>query len=114
MVLSNTITSATGVLVNGSLETYPFNGIIESQTQPVETPFAASLNITVPSDAKVGEEFEITMNSWNYCNKYTDGDPPIVTTGVIRIIDSPTAPTVPATDFCVGDDPTISALSHVC
>ena len=106
---NNTITSGTGVEVAGTIEAYPFNGAVLSQATPVMAPFAVTLDITVPNDALVGEEFEITMNSWNFCNQFTNGDPPIVTTGIIRIIGSPVAPVVPPTDFCVGQDPTTAA-----
>ena len=105
---TNTITSATGVQVNGSIETYPFNpGIVDTQVTPVIVPFATTLDIQVPADALVGQEFEITMNSWNFCNPF-GVDPPIVITARILIIASPPAPTVPPTDFCVGADPTIT------
>lgn len=51
-----------------------------------------------------GEVFEITLNNWNICNQFTNGDPPVQVTAQIQIITSPPAPVIPVVDFCVGDN----------
>lgn len=64
----------------------------------------------------VGDEFEVTLRYWNFCNPYDDpalpgppvdpinGDfPPIERTALIRIIDSPNPPVVPSRDVCQGE-----------
>ncbi|MCO5272397.1 MAG: hypothetical protein M9954_12125, partial [Cyclobacteriaceae bacterium] len=70
-----------------------------------------------PGFPVVGDEFEITLRYWNFCNPYDDpavpgppvdlinGDfPPVEQTALIRIIDSPTAPVVnPSGPFCEND-----------
>ncbi|MEQ8302120.1 MAG: PKD-like domain-containing protein [Cyclobacteriaceae bacterium] len=79
-----------------------------------------TLTITAPGGFTpgfpvVGDEFEITLRYWNFCNPYSNagagfppvggdlinGDnPPVERTALIRIIDSPNAPVVPDRDVC--------------
>ncbi len=116
----NTITSATGVKVSGVVQPYPFQGavITENPTQfPLFSP--ETLQITIPDDAQVGEEFQIKMEYWNTCNPYDDpsipglpadlvnGDFPAVSMpGIIRIIDAPVQPIINDQEICFGDLPT--------
>ncbi|MBX2970819.1 MAG: gliding motility-associated C-terminal domain-containing protein [Cyclobacteriaceae bacterium] len=73
----------------------------------------------------VGDEFEVTIRYWNYCNPYANdfdlspvngdlvnGDnPPVERTAIIRIVDSPPAPTVPGRVICAGDSRTLTVTS---
>lgn len=88
-----------------------------------------TLTITAPGGfgagfPQVGQEFEITIRYWNYCNPYDDpnipglpvnlinGDnPPVEQTALIRIIDSPDAPVVPDRDICSGTSTTLTVSS---
>lgn len=75
----------------------------------------------------VGDEFEVTIRYWNFCNPYANdfdltpvggdvinGDnPPVEATAIIRIIDSPTPPVVPNRDICSGDPRTLTVTAPV-
>lgn len=50
-----------------------------------------SLPISVANDNLMGEEFQVELRYWNYCNKYTDGKPPVIDRSVIRIVGLPDA-----------------------
>ncbi|KXK25748.1 MAG: PKD domain containing protein, partial [Bacteroidetes bacterium OLB12] len=84
----------------------------------------ATLPITAPGGLgagfpQVGDEFEITLRYWNFCNPYDNpavpgppadpinGDfPPVERVALIRIIDAPNPPTVtPPGPFCENDWP---------
>lgn len=88
-----------------------------------------TLTITAPGGfgagfPQVGQEFEITIRYWNYCNPYDDpnipGPPanvingdnaPVEQTALIRIIDSPDAPVVADRDICSGTSTTLTVSS---
>src|SRR5258706_11358214 len=97
---TNTITTAIGVKVGGSVRTYPFNGAIISTTTPSSALPAptTSLVITVPPDAVVGQFFEITMQYWNTCNPVT----PVTTTARITITNAPAPLTAAGLALCYG------------
>ena len=75
----------------------------------------------------VGDEFEVTIRYWNFCNPYANdfdtspvggdvinGDnPPVERTAIIRIIDSPSPPVVPDRDICSGDPRTLTVTGPV-
>jgi len=85
--------------------------------QPITAPGGFTAGFPV-----VGDEFQVTIKYWNFCNPYANdfdntpvngdvinGDNPAVErTAIIRIIDSPNAPTVPNRDICAGDATTLS------
>lgn len=90
-----------------------------------------TLQITAPGGfgpgfPVVGDEFEITLRYWNFCNPYDDpaipgppgdvvnGDnPPVERTAYIRIIDAPNPPTVPSRQICEPDSRTLSVSGPV-
>lgn len=59
-----------------------------------------SLPITIADDNLLGEEFQVELRYWNYCNKYPDGKPPVIDHSVIRIVGLP--------------DPTIDPVGPLC
>lgn len=107
------------VTVDGTVEAYPFwDGVVEA-TEYVDAPQPPN-NVSEfcnsPITAQVGEFFEITLRNWNYCNPYDDpfvagpptdlvnGDyPPIETTAMILIVDTPQTSLNPAGPFCLND-----------
>ena len=107
------------VEVNGSVQTYPFAGAIVPTSAPIygpEPPNNTSLPCYGPNTGLVGEFWEITLRNWNYCNPYDDptiagppadaenGDfPPITTTAIILVVDTPDATITPAGPFCAND-----------
>jgi len=77
-----------------------------------------------PGFPVVGDEFQITLRYWNFCNPYDDpaipgppadlinGDnPPVERTAFIRIIDAPNPPVVPNRDICEPDSRTLSVTA---
>lgn len=107
---TNTITSATGVRVDGVVQTYPFNVTgtpLNTNTAGVRNPPnpTQTLPITIPADAKVGEVFEITMQYWNWCNRYDEGRAPVEITARIRVVDQPPPPPVVNNVVCAGTNP---------
>ncbi|MTI21305.1 hypothetical protein E1176_09770, partial [Fulvivirga sp. RKSG066] len=100
---ANTITSSTGVLIDGINYTYPYtdptvteSGAIATGPIPVETGV-----ITIPSDASPGEVFEVTLNNWNWCNSYP-GNAPVITTAQVLIIESPSQANNLPEEICHG------------
>lgn len=74
-----------------------------------------------PGFPTVGQEFEVTIRYWNFCNPYDNpavaGPPadlingdnaPVEATALIRIIDSPDPPNVANRDICSGDATTLT------
>ncbi|MDH4092473.1 MAG: hypothetical protein OEV24_18590 [Cyclobacteriaceae bacterium] len=96
---TNTITG--GVLIAGAPVGFPFTppGMPEISGEPLVAsgpppfPNNNTLAISIPATAQVGEEFHIRMDYWNFCNKFTDGDPAVEELGIIRVVDQPTPPT---------------------
>ncbi|NJM24948.1 MAG: hypothetical protein HC859_04990 [Bacteroidia bacterium] len=100
---ANTITSATGVEVNGVIEAYPFQGaVITANPSQNPLPPTVTLPITVPADAQVGEIFEITMEYWNTCNPFP-GSAPVTLTARIRVVDQPLPPTPVSRVYCTSN-----------
>ncbi|TRX70837.1 PKD domain-containing protein [Carboxylicivirga sp. M1479] len=96
--------------VNGSVRAYPYSGSIDETFEPIlapTTPWNEALPIFVPDDRVVGDEFEVTLNNWNYCNPYDQGYDPVQTTAVIVIVDDPNGSITPAGPFCEYDAPVI-------
>ena len=109
------------VEVNGSVQSYPFAGAIVPTSEPIlgpEPPNNTSLPCYGPNTGNVGEYWEITLRNWNYCNPYDDpsisgppsdvinGDfPPIITTAMILVVDTPDATINPVGPFCANHSP---------
>jgi len=94
--------------VNGAVRTYPFAGSIDVTPEPILAPTAPwneALPIFVPDNRAVGDEFEVTLNNWNYCNPYDQGYDPRTTTAIILIVDDPDGSIDPAGPFCEYDNP---------
>ncbi|MEK6481868.1 PKD domain-containing protein [Catalinimonas sp. 4WD22] len=72
-------TSLTGVHVNGTSPAYPHEGNVKDLPGPVINSGETSDLITVAptTAAQLGQQFEVTLRNWNYCNPYdadtTDG-----------------------------------------
>ena len=97
--------------VDGTVESYPFSGAVVATSQPIyspEPPNNTSLPVYAPPTGQVGDYWEITLNNWNYCNPYDQGFPPISTTAIIIVVDTPDATINPAGPFCAND-----ASSHL-
>jgi len=73
-----------GVMVNGTVETYDFEGPVEVLPGPIEASNSQSEFVTAVGSA-VGDQFEVTLRNWNICNPYdadtTDGNYLNPTTG---------------------------------
>ena len=92
--------------VSGSVRAYPFAGSIDVTTEPILSPTAPwneALPIFVPNGRAIGDEFEVTLNNWNYCNPYDQGHDPVSTTAVIVIVDDPNGGIAPVGPFCESD-----------
>jgi PKD repeat protein len=87
------------VMVDGVVQSYPFEGPVIELTGPVTGSNERSLPITVADDKLVGQEFEVELRYWNYCNPYP-GDDPVTDRSVIRIIDLPDATITPVDTLC--------------
>jgi len=100
----NTMSSSTEVRVDGVVRSYPFAGPVIELPGPVTGSSERSLPITVADDNLVGDEFEVELRYWNYCNPYPDEDP-VTDQSVIRIVDLPDATITPVDTFCETNDP---------
>jgi gliding motility-associated-like protein len=108
---TNTITGT--VMIGGTPRVFPYNPTPGSPTVSpgsltISSPPYANNNtmtITIPATAKVGEEFHIRMDYWNFCNKFTDGAPAVFREGIIRVVDQPVAPTANSQVVCNGTSP---------
>lgn len=96
---NNTMSSSTPVSVNGYTGPWPMEGPVITLTGPVTGSNERSLPITVADDNLVGEEFEVELRYWNYCNPYPT-DPPETDRSVIRIVDNPDATITPVDSLC--------------
>ncbi|HER08214.1 MAG TPA: PKD domain-containing protein [Bacteroides sp.] len=101
---SNSMSSSTPVMVDGAVRAYPFYGPVIELPGPVTGSSEQSLPITVADDNLVGEEFEVELRYWNFCNPYPT-DPPVTDRSVIRIVDLPDATITPVDTFCEFNDP---------
>lgn len=88
-----------------------------------------TLSITAPGGfgagfPVVGQEFEVTIRYWNFCNPYDNpavaGPPadlingdfaPVEDVALIRIIDSPNPPVVPDRDVCSGSSDVLTVTA---
>jgi len=95
----NTMSSATPVSVEGYTGPWEWEGPVITLPGPVHGSTEQSLAITIAADNQIGEEFEVELRYWNYCNPYPGSDPEI-DRSVIRIVDFPDATITPAGPFC--------------
>jgi PKD repeat protein len=95
---NNSMTGAP-VLVDGMARTFPFEGPVIELTGPVTGSNEQSLPITVANDKLIGQEFEVELRYWNYCNPYPTHDP-VTDRSVIRIVDIPDATITPVDTLC--------------
>ncbi|MGW8317068.1 MAG: hypothetical protein ACWGNV_15835, partial [Bacteroidales bacterium] len=102
----NTMSSSTPVLVNGAAHSYPFEGTVITLPGPVHGSDEVSLPITVADDNLIGQEFEVELRYWNYCNPYPSS-PPVIDRSVIRIVGNPDATITPVDTMCEYNDPVI-------
>lgn len=113
----NFINNAT---VAGSVQAYPYWDAVVEATEYVDAPQPPN-NVSEfcfsPLGTQVGDEFEVTLRNWNYCNPYDDptipgppadlvnGDyPPLEVTAIILIVDTPLTSITPAGPFCENDN----------
>jgi len=96
---TNITMSGSPVMVDGVVRTYPYEGEVIMLPGPVTGSDEISLPITVADDNLVGEEFEVELRYWNYCNPYPDSDP-VTDRSVIRIVDIPDATIDPVDTLC--------------
>ncbi|MCK5066653.1 MAG: PKD domain-containing protein [Bacteroidales bacterium] len=96
----NTMSSLTPVSVEGYTGPWEWEGPVITLTGPVHGSNEQSLFITVAADNQIGDEFEVELRYWNYCNKYTDDADPVIDRSVIRIVDLPDATITPAGPLC--------------
>jgi len=100
---SNSMSSPTEVRVDGIVRVYPWEGPVITLTGPVHGSSEQSLPITVADDNLIGEEFEVELRYWNYCNPYLPGmpeEPAEIDRSVIRIVDIPDATITPVDTMC--------------
>jgi len=95
---NNSMTGAP-VLVDGVARTFPFEGPVIELTGPVTGSDELSLPITVADDKLIGQEFEVELRYWNYCNPYPTSEP-VTDRSVIRIVDIPDATITPVDTLC--------------
>jgi PKD repeat protein len=96
----NTMSSGTPVSVEGYTGPWEWEGPVITLPGPVHGSAEQSLAITIAADNLIGEEFEVELRYWNYCNKYTDGADPVIDRSVIRIVDFPDATITPVGPLC--------------
>jgi gliding motility-associated-like protein len=101
------------------------SGPIVRVPMPADGPNQVSWSISAPAGGVAGDIFEITMRNWNICNAYDnnpfdaippsniiDGDnPPITTTALIEIIETPPVITDPVFEYCVNNDIILTLLT---
>jgi len=91
------------VRVDGVVRTFPFEGPVIELPGPVTGSGEVSLPITVADDKLVGQEFEVELRYWNYCNPWPDEDP-VTDRSVIRIVDIPDPTIDPVDTLCQYED----------
>jgi len=118
-------TTIVDALVNGTTQSYPYQGPIEITPQPIEGPIVplnTSMEIYIPDYYQVGDFFEVTLRNWNQCNPYDDptipgppsdtenGDhPPVLTTARALIVALPDGSITAIGPFCNNEDPLLLA-----
>jgi PKD repeat protein len=88
------------VSVNGYPGPWPYTTAVKTLPGPSWGSSEQSLPIFVDDDKLLGQEFEVELRYWNYCNKYTDGKPPVIDRSVIRIVNIPDATIDPVDTLC--------------
>jgi PKD repeat protein len=101
---ANSMSSASPVLVNGVAHVYPFEGPVITLPGPVHGSDEVSLPITVANDNQIGDEFQVELRYWNYCNPYPGSDP-VIDRSVIRIVGNPDATITPVDTMCEYNNP---------
>jgi PKD repeat protein len=99
---NNSMTGAP-VLIDGVARTFPYEGPVIELPGPVTGSDELSLPITVADDKLIGQEFEVELRYWNYCNPYPTSDP-VTDRSVIRIVDIPDATISPVAELCEFQD----------
>ena len=97
----NTMTGA-AVRVDGVEWISEFEGDVIELTGPVTGSGEVSLPISVADDKAVGQEFEVELRYWNYCNPWPT-DPPVIDRSVIRIVPNPDATIDPVDTLCLDE-----------
>ncbi|MCP4314242.1 MAG: PKD domain-containing protein [Bacteroidetes bacterium] len=92
--------SGSDVLVNNSTRAWPYSTPVKTLPGPSWGSSERSLTIAVDDDKLIGQEFEVELRYWNYCNKWTDGAAPVIDRSVIRIVGLPDATIDPAGPVC--------------
>lgn len=96
-------------LVGGTLRVYPYVGAVQETTQPIlgpTPPWSDALPVEVNDTRAVGDEFEVELRNWNYCNPYPANDP-VITRARIIIVDNPDATITQPAPLCENDVPII-------
>ncbi len=96
-------------LVDGVLRAYPYEAAVEQTTRPIlgpTQPWSDALPIEVNNTRAVGDEFEIELRNWNYCNPYPTHDP-VITRARILIVDNPDATITQPDPLCENASPII-------
>lgn len=88
------------VSVDGYTGPWPYTTPVKTLPGPSWGSIEKSLPIFVDDDKVIGEEFEVELRYWNYCNKYTDGKPPVTDRSVIRIVGLPDPSIDPVGPLC--------------
>ncbi|MCU4176936.1 PKD domain-containing protein [Carboxylicivirga sp. N1Y90] len=94
--------------VGGAIRTYPYAGSVDVTFEPIlapTSPWDTALEIYVPDTRSVGDEFEVTLRNWNYCNPYDQGYAPEEITAIILIVDVPDGTINPAGPYCENEEP---------
>lgn len=91
--------SGTPVSVDGYTGPWPYVTPVKELPGPSWGSSERSLPITVDDDKLLGEEFEVELRYWNYCNPYPGNDP-VTDRSVIRIVDLPLAEIEPVDTLC--------------
>jgi len=97
---SNDMTTGTPVSVDGYTGPWPYTTPVKTLPGPSWGSGERSLPIFVDDDKLIGQEFEVELRYWNYCNKYTDGAAPVIDRSVIRIVGLPDATIDPVAPLC--------------
>jgi len=102
---SSSSLSGSSVRVDGVEENYPFEGEVIKLEGPVGESGLQSLPIALGKDHLAGEEFELELRYWNYCNPYEPGapEPYVSERALIRIIALPDASIAPVDPLCESD-----------
>jgi PKD repeat protein len=98
----NTMMTGAAVKVDGVEWVSEFEGPVIELTGPVTGSSEVSLPITVADDKLVGQEFEVELRYWNYCNPWPTHDP-VTDRSVIRIVPIPDATIDPMDTLCLDE-----------